>query len=66
MEIDGRTVEVDDVEDVDPRDYPDFADAHFVGARFVDTGEELTDDQYEQLADSYAEVLWEMAFDSLH
>jgi hypothetical protein len=65
MELDGREVEVDDVEDVDPRDYPDFADAHFVGAYFVDTGEELTEAQYEQLSDKYADVLWEMAYQSL-
>jgi hypothetical protein len=66
MQLNGRAVEVDGVEDVDSRDYPDFCDAHFVGARFVDTGEELTDAEYEQLSDQYADVLWEMAYESLH
>jgi hypothetical protein len=66
MKLNGRLVEVDGVEDVDPSDYPDFCDAHFVGARFVDTGEELTDAEYEQLTDIYADVLNEMAFESLH
>jgi hypothetical protein len=66
MELKGRLVEVDGVEDVDSRDYPDFCDAHFVGARFVDTGEALTDAEYEQLTDKYADVLWEMAYASLH
>jgi hypothetical protein len=66
MELKGRLVEVDGVEDVDSRDYPDFCDAHFVGAHFVDTGEELTDEEYEQLQDKYADVLWEMAYESLH
>lgn len=65
MELNGRLVEVDGVEDVDPGDYPDFCDAHFVGARFVDTGEELTDTEYEELTDKYAEELWNMAFESL-
>jgi len=65
MELNGRLVEVDGVEDVDSRDYPDFCDAHFVGARFVDTGEELTDTEYEELQDKYPEVLWEMAYESL-
>ena len=65
MELNGRAVEVDGVEDVDSRDYPDFCDAHCVGARFVDTGEELTDAEYEQLSEKYADVLWDMAFDSL-
>lgn len=66
MELNGRLVEVDGVDDVDPRDYPDFCDAHFVGARFVDTGEELTDAEYEELNEKYAEELWEMAYESLH
>jgi hypothetical protein len=65
MQLKGRAVEVDGVEDVDSRDYPDFCDAHFVGARFVDTGEELTDAEYEELGEQYADVLWEMAFESL-
>lgn len=66
MEIKGRVVEVDGVEDVDPRDYPDFCDAHFVGAVFVDTGEELSEEEYEELNEKYADVLWEMAYESLH
>jgi hypothetical protein len=65
MEINGRAVEVDGVEDVDSRDYPDFCDAHFYGARFVDTGEELTDEEYELLNEKYADVLWDMAYESL-
>lgn len=66
MQVNGRAVEVDGVEDVDSRDYPDFCDARFAGARFVDTGAELTDAEYEELSDKYAEHLWEMAFESLH
>lgn len=65
MELKGRPVEVDGVEDVFANDYPDFCDAHFVGARFVDTGEELTDEEYEELHDKYAGELWEMAYESL-
>jgi hypothetical protein len=66
MEIKGRLVEVEGVEDVDPRDYPDFCDAHFYGARFVDTGEELNDEEYEELNEKYYDVLWDMAYESLH
>lgn len=65
MELNGRAIEVDGVEDVDPRDYPDFCDARFVGARFVDNGQELSDEQYEELQEKYADVLCEMAFESL-
>jgi hypothetical protein len=66
MELKGRAVEVDGVDDVDSRDYPDFCDAHFVGAVFVDTGEELTDAEYAELQDRYADLLNEMALNSLH
>jgi hypothetical protein len=66
MELKGRPVEVDGVEDVDSRDYPDFSDAHFVGAVFADTGEALTEAEYVELQDRYADVLWDMAFASLH
>jgi hypothetical protein len=66
MELKGRAVEVDGVDDVDSRDYPDFCDAHFVGAVFVDTGEELTDAEYVELQDKYADLLNEMALNSLH
>jgi hypothetical protein len=65
MELKGRLVEVDGVEDVDPQDYPDFCDAHFVGAVFVDTGEALTEAEYVELQDRYADVLSEMALNSL-
>jgi hypothetical protein len=66
MELKGRAVEVDGVDDVDSRDYPDFCDAHFVGAVFVDTSEELTDAEYAELQDKYADLLNEMALNSLH
>lgn len=66
MQLNGRIVEVEGVDDVDSRDYPDFCDAHFYGAVFADTGEELTDAQYDELHDKYADVLWEMAYESMY
>jgi len=66
LQLNGRAVEVDGVEDVDPRDYPDFCDAHFVGARFADTGQELSDDECDELQEQNPEALWEMAYESLH
>jgi hypothetical protein len=67
MELNGKEVDRGSlwVEDVDTRDYPDFCDAHFVGACFVD-GTPLTDDEVEQLNTKYSDVLWEMALESLH
>lgn len=67
MELNGKQVDLGSfwVEDVDPRDYPDFCDAHLVGATFED-GTPLTDDEMDELNDKYPEVVWDMAFQSLH
>lgn len=67
MEINGKKVDRASlsVVDVDPRDYPDFCDAHFECALFED-GTPLNDEEMDELNDKYPEDLWEMAFDSLH
>jgi hypothetical protein len=39
MQLHGRKVVDVQIEDVDPRDYPDFCDAFFAYAVFEDTGE---------------------------
>lgn len=65
MNIKGR--EVDEgtlvVDGVDRLDYPDFCDAYFADASFVD-GTELTDVELEQLTSDYPGMLSEMAFES--
>lgn len=63
MELNGRTVINVEVEDVDPRDYPNFCDAHFSYAEFEDTGAPLTDAEIDKLNDTYPEVVNEMAFE---
>jgi hypothetical protein len=63
MELKGRKVVDVEIEDVDPRDYPDFCDAHFSHAVYQDTGEPLTDDELDELGDLYPEVIGEMAFE---
>jgi hypothetical protein len=63
MELRGRVVTDVEIEDVDPRDYPDFCDAFFSHAVYADTGEELTDAELEELLDTYPEVANEMAFE---
>ena len=54
-----------EVENVDPRDYPDFCDAYFSYAEYAD-GTPLTDDELVELGDVAADTLNEMAYDSLH
>jgi len=43
MRFKGREVTDIEVEDVDPKDYPDFCDAFIASARWGDTGEDLTE-----------------------
>ena len=63
MELNGRKVVDVEVDGVDTRDYPDFCDAYFSNAVYEDTGEELTDEELEQLQDAYPEVVNEMAYE---
>ena len=63
--LNGRKVIDMEVDGVDGRDYPDFADAHFSYACYED-GTPLTDEELDKLAEQNADVLWEKAYDSLH
>jgi hypothetical protein len=53
------------VDGVDGRDYPDFADAYFSYGCYED-GTELTDDELNELTDSHGDIVNQMAFDSSH
>ena len=66
MQLAGRTVKPEslEVDNIDVSDYPDFCDAYFSYAQFED-GEPLTDEQLEELTDTYADVINMMAFDSV-
>ena len=63
--LNGRKVIDMEVDGVDSKDYPDFADAHFSYACYED-GTALTDEELDKLAEQNADVLWEKAYDSLH
>jgi hypothetical protein len=62
--LNGKNVVDLQVDGVDSRDYPDFSDAYFSSGSYED-GTPLTDDELERLNDLAADVLWEMAYDSL-
>jgi len=66
LELNGRAVVDYYIADVNTRDYPDFCDAHIAGAIWDDTGEELTEDEHEALNEAYADVIGEMAYESLY
>jgi len=53
------------VDGVDGRDYPDFADAYFSYGCYED-GTELTDEELNELTDSHGDIVNQMAFDSSH
>jgi hypothetical protein len=61
MKLNNRNVVDVEIENVDPRDYPDFCDAYFCYAIWEDTKEELTDDELIQLTNECGDELNEMA-----
>jgi hypothetical protein len=63
--LNGREVVEMEVDDVDPNDYPDFADARISYAVYLDNGEELTAQELDQFMEKYFELAGEMAFDHL-
>lgn len=63
MKLNGRKVVNAQIDGVDPRDYPDFCDAYFCSAEYADTGEELTEDELEELTTDNADVVNEMAYE---
>ena len=65
--VNGKAVNVRSLEldDVDPRDYPDFSDAYFSYGEFQD-GTELSDDELEQLTDEHGDLVNELAHDSFY
>lgn len=66
MELNGKGVDISSlsVDGVDSRDYPDFCDAYFEYATYVD-GIELDDDELEVLRDTYPEVVHSLALDGM-
>ena len=63
--LDGKKVVDLEVDGVDSGDYPDFSDAYFSSGCYED-GTPLTEDELDQLTILADDVLWEMAFESLH
>jgi hypothetical protein len=63
MKLNGRVVVDVEIDGVDPRDYPDFCDAYFSYATYEGTNQELTDEELEDLANAYGDVLHEMAYE---
>ena len=63
--IDIRKVEGLEVDGVDSRDYPSFCDAYFSYGIWIETGIELTEDELDELGETYADYLNEMAYESL-
>lgn len=62
----GKTIKVDlnsiEIEDIDMRDYPDFADA-FIAYAEDHTGRELTDEELDHLNDEHYDIVNELIHD---
>ena len=63
--LDGKKVVDLEVDGVDSRDYPDFSDAYFSFGCYED-GTPLSEDELNRLTELASDVLWEMAYESLH
>jgi hypothetical protein len=63
--LNGKKVIDLEVDGVDSADYPDFSDAYFSYGCYED-GTPLTEEELDQLTILADDVLWEMAFESLH
>ena len=63
--LNGKKVVDLEVDGVDSSDYPDFSDAYFSSGCYED-GTPLTGDELDNLTILASDVLWEMAFESLH
>lgn len=63
--LNGRKVIDIEVDGVDSRDYPDFADAYFSYVCYED-GTPLTDDELNKFTEDNGDLLYEKAYDSLH
>jgi len=63
--IDIRQIEDLEVDGVDTRDYPDFCDAFFYHAIWIETGKPLTEEELIELSETHQELLNEMAYESL-
>ena len=63
--LNGKKVIDLEVDGVDRADYPDFSDAYFSYGCYED-GTPLTEEELDRLTILANDVLWEMAFESLH
>ncbi|NBV28695.1 hypothetical protein EBS02_06730 [bacterium] len=61
MKLNGRKVVDAQVDGIDASDYPDFCDAYFSYAVFLDTGVELTEFELDKLTEKYPDVIYEKA-----
>lgn len=61
--LNGRVVCNISLEGIDTGDHPDYCDAHFVGAIWADTKEELTDVELDKLKDDNPDFFYEAVND---
>lgn len=65
IKLNGREVDDIVIDGIDPKDYPDFCDAYISSACYVDTGEELTDEELDELNED-RDLVYELTIDHLY
>lgn len=63
LKINGKEVSLGslEVDGVDPRDYPDFADVFFSSGEFID-GTPLSEEDLDYLNEHHGDLAWDYAF----
>jgi len=64
VEIDTNNIRVVDV-DYNPKQYPEFEDSYIISATWIDTGEELTDEELDTLNED-TEFVYEALQDHIY
>lgn len=63
--LNDRSVVDLDIDGIDMRDYPDFCDAYIASAAWEDTGENLTDEELEELNDD-RDLVYELVLQRIY
>ncbi len=63
--LNNRELEIEEFDGIDFSDYPDFCDAYISKAYWIDTGEELSDDEMEELNEN-GDLVYEAVMNHLY
>jgi len=62
----GKEIEIQQLDGINHRDAPDYCDAFISLATWVDSGDELTDEEYDELNDSERDIVYSALMNHLY